>query len=400
MRLSERQERWLFRFAFWPLFLFLGLMAGDLIATVYRLATAQAANAEPAPARHTVPVPVPVPQPGGNPAQNAAALQRLIDQAQPGVPFRIDLGPGQYEIASAIRVPADRWVVIDGGGVSQLYRTGYGPVFTLTPSDQWDRGRFTLRGMWAISGSITTDGPVQLDHLTIAGCGFYPGPGSYGIDLATGYCVQPHISDCVFHGGGLRWRYSRDNPEGEPHASSGLTIERCRVNATADTRPGPDIWLEGHHQATVRQVISEGLTAGWANGVDPATFGYAVGVFVDAPGPRGGSLESVWCEYWNYSGVPGAGPGNPTGRAADVLVRNPYSGSAGAYSSGAFRLTDVYGSGPVRISAVPDALDVAIVDVRGGSEPVADGPVVVRRWLTDALERRALQGKSPAWDWR
>lgn len=337
-----------------------------------------------------VPPPVPVLQAGGNPVQNAAALQRLVDLAAPGVPFRIDLGPGQYEIAAAIRVPADRWLVIDGGGVAQLYRTGYGPVITLTPADGWDRGRFVLRGFWAISGQLTTEGPVQLHRPQVTGCNFYPAPGSYGIDFATGYCVQPHVSDCEFFGGGVRWRYSRQ--AAEPHASSGLVVERIRVNNSAEQRPGPDIWLEGHHQASVRNVICEGLTAGWAAGVDPAEFGRCVGVFVDAPGPRGGELGPVWCEYWNYT---------PAGKdACDVLVRNPYSGSAGAYSSGSFRLSDVYGSGPVKVSAVAAALDVTTVEVRGGSEPVADGPVVVRRWLTDGLRRRALEQKSPVFDWR
>jgi hypothetical protein len=176
-------------------------------------------------------------------------------------------------------------------------------------------------------------------------------------------------------------------------------FERLYVNTSAEARFGPDIWFEAHQQLTARNLICEGLTAGWATGIDPAPFRRTVGVFVDAPGPRGGSLGPVWCEYWNYTPA-GGKPGDLFGGSSDVRVHNPYTGSAGPYQSGPFALTDVSCSGPVVVSAVPEALDVPVVAVRGGSEVTGEGPVVVRRWLTGDLRDRARRTKSPAWDYR
>lgn len=340
------------------------------------------------------PDPGPVLKPGGNPGENTRALQRLIDA--PGRTL-VRFEAGQYEFADAVRVPADKVLTLDGQGVAQLYRTGYGPVVTLTPGGRdWTAGRFTLRDFWAVSGQLTTDGPAQANFLRVERCEFYS-PAGYGIDLSTGYCAQPVIRDCRFFGGGLRWRYSRQSAE--PHASSGGVIERLYVNTSAERRFGPDVWLEGHHQLTARNLICEGLTAGWAVGVDPAEFGRVVGVLIDAPGPRGGSLGPVWCEYWNYTPA-GGKPGDLYGGASDVRVHNPYTGSAGPYQSGPFALADVSCSGPVTVSAVPEALDVAAVEVRGGSEVAGEGPVVVRRWLTGDLQDRARRTRGPVWDYR
>lgn len=355
----------------------------------------RAAAAEPIAA----PTPVPQLRPGGDPVENTRALQRMADAAPTGgaasAVARLD--PGLYELADAVRVPADRRLILDGGGAARLYRPGYGPVLTLTPGGRdWTAGRFVLRDFAAISGQVTSDGPVQANFLRVERCEFHS-PHGYGIDLSTGYCAHPTIADCRFFGGGLRWRYSRQSAE--PHATSGAVFERLYVNTSAEARFGPDVWLEAHHQLTARNLICEGLTAGWATGIDPAPFRRTVGVFVDAPGPRGGQLGPVWCEYWNYTPA-GGKPGDLYGGASDVRVNNPYTGSAGPYQSGPFHLADVSCSGPVTVSAVPEALDVAAVEVRGGSVPVADGPVVVRRWLTDALEQRARQTRGPVWDWR
>jgi hypothetical protein len=155
----------------------------------------------------TLAAPDPVLKPGGDPAANTQALQRLIDQ--PGRTL-VRFEAGQYEFADAVRVPADKVLTLDGQGVAQLYRTGYGPVITLTPGGRdWTAGRFTLRDFWAVSGQLTTDGPAQANFLRVERCEFYS-PAGYGIDLSTGYCAQPTIADCRFFGGGLRWRYSRN----------------------------------------------------------------------------------------------------------------------------------------------------------------------------------------------
>jgi hypothetical protein len=54
----------------------------------------------------------------------------------------------------------------------------------------------------------------------------------------------------------------------------------------------------------------------------------------------------------------------------------------------------------VVVSAVPEALDVPVVAVRGGSEVTAEGPVVVRRWLAGDLTDRARRTRGPVFDWR
>jgi hypothetical protein len=142
-------------------------------------------------------------------------------------------------------------------------------------------------------------------------------------------------------------------------------------------------------------VVCQGQTGGYADGVDPGATYRTNAVLVEAPGPRGGRVEDVWAEYWNL------GADGPNW--CDVRVHNPYTGAAGAYESRDFVLDNVTSSNgfkPVVVSAVPGALNVACVESRGGAAPVAEGPVVVRRWLTGALEDRARQAGGPVWDWR
>lgn len=328
--------------------------------------------------------PDPHPRPGGDPRENTRALQRLIDAPGRTV-VRFDAG--QYEFAGPVTVPADKVLVLDGGGVAQLFRTGYRELIVLTPADNWHGGRFTLRDFWAVSGRVVTaDAPVQLAYPVIERCEFHS-PDGYAIDCATGYCVSPRVAGCRFHGGGLRWTYHRRAEE--PHSSSVMVVEGCRFDSSPERRTGPDILLRGAQMVAVRDCICEGY-AGFRPGVDPAEYHHTVGVLIDAPGPRGGQVGPVWCEYGGY----------PPGDWCDVRIHNPYAGPAGAYESRGFVLDNVTANGRVVMSAHPEAYNVATVESRGGTMPTAEGPVVVRRWLTEELQDRARRAKSPVWDYR
>jgi hypothetical protein len=325
---------------------------------------------------------------GGDPGQNARAIQKLVDDAPLGRDGHrvIRLPAGQVEISDAIRVPADKGVTFDGQGEAQLYRTGYAEAITIGPGGpSWAAGRIEVRNFWAISGRVTTAGTPQVGCLKIERCDFYP-EGGYAVDLATGYSGPSVVRDCNFFGPGLRWTYGPG--AAEPHATSQLLVEGCQVNGSGHY--GPAVWLRGCQMACVRRVVCQAIWGGFADDMTAALCYGTRGVLVDAPGPRGGRLEDIWVEYW----------GGPQDGLADVRVNNPYKGAAGAYESRDFELANVSAWLPVTVSADPAAANVATVEVRGGSEPVGEGPVVIRRWLTDGLQRRALLTKSPAWDWR
>jgi hypothetical protein len=300
-------------------------------------------------------------------------------------PASIQLKAGQYEIADVVNVPAGKVITFDGQGVAQLYRTGYGDALRITRDDRWTAGKIVVKDFWAISGRITCEAAAQIGVLRVERTDFYPG-GGYGIDLSTGYSGPSAVRDCNFFGGGIRWVYSPNSAE--PHACSQLLIERCQVQA--EVKPGPDIHLRGCQMACVRQVVCQATWGGWAPGTDPDATFRTRGILVEAPGPRGGRVEDAWVEIW--------GAEDPL--PVDVRVHNPYKGAAGAYESRDFELTNVSAWGLVVVSADREALNVATVESRGGSEPVGQGPVVVRRWLTSALEKKALDTKSPVWAWR
>lgn len=318
---------------------------------------------------------------GGDPRDNSRALQHLIDHGPDRL--RVEFGPGQYEFADAVKIPASRVVTLDGKGVAQLYRTGYREMFVITPAAGWERGKLVVCDFWAISGRITTEGTPQVGSFRLERTDVHvAADAGYGLDFATGYSGPATVRDCTFYGGGLRWVYGKG--AAEPHATSLLLIDRVQVSV--GKRHGPDIHLRGCQMCCVRQVVCQGVWEGYAPGVNPADTWRTKCVLIEAPGPRGGRLEDVWCELW----------GDDTA-GADVRVHNPFRGSGGAYGSRDFELTNVTGWGRIVVSAHPDALNAPTVASRGGSEPVGEGPVVIKRWLTHGLEERAVRTRQPVW---
>ena len=356
-------------------------LAAGAAVTALALAAAALLFAPP-PVRASVAAvaPDPVLRPGGSPADNTRALQRLFDADK--TPLTVALGPGVYRLAGAVRWPDDRSITIDLGGHATLAQTTPGePVFRFTAGrpNGWYNQQTTIRNGTLVGSAgapvITTDNTgiadPRFEHFLLSDLYLWSYPVSadrpgYGIDLVTGYSVLPRIARVSSKMGPLlRWRPGRD----EPHATSDLVVDQCRTMVAADRRYGPDIWLAGHRNLVVRNTIIEGAW-GYAPGADPAAHDGANGLLVDNPGPQVTTVEHCWFEHWG---------GRPAGQYQWV-VRHPFPTAAGAHQPRAVRVVASGGAGLAVNKSADDSFTLYNLWPHAGG-------LVERRGLVDLVER-------------
>ena len=318
--------------------------------------------------------------PGNSGAVNTAAFNAALGTS--GSPLQL-VGDeaGAILLSGPIRWPISRSVSLDGRDVTSLSQQTAGqPVIQFhSPEgvDDWQQKRHVIRDtvLTATGGAACVSydntgpgGAVRFHRLLLEGLDLWTTPAStampgYGIDLVANYSVTPTVLRCEAFGGGvLRWRPG----PAEPHATSILLVQQCRSHVPSAARYAPDYWLDGHRNLKFSQNILEGEW-GFAAGVDGvALYDGAVGLLVDNPGPMTTILDQIWPENWGD---------RSNANWHQWVVRNPWTGAAGAHQPRTTVVMGVAGYGLAKNSSDIDSMTV-YVEKSPGATVATSGSLV------------------------